>query len=220
MNGSGQASHNLRLFLVVIITIAVLRYAQDVFIPLALAILMTFLLAPLVDLLQRWRVNRLIAVVIAVGVAIALIGGLIYVVIHQFTDLVGEFPRYRRQLRANLAEFSGMLRGGVHDTTAAVEQLTREIRRVAPTRTVTVPKVQIVPPPADAMTSLREFVGPIIKPLGTAAVVIVFVIFMLLRLPDLRDRIIRLAGPQNLRATMAALGDAARRVSRFLLMQT
>ena len=53
MNSPVQASHSLRVFLAVVITVVVLRYAQDVFVPLALAILMTFLLAPLVERLQR-----------------------------------------------------------------------------------------------------------------------------------------------------------------------
>src|SRR3954464_2029631 len=67
MSSPVQASHSLRAFLAVVIAVAVLRYAQDVFLPLALAILLTFLLAPLVDRLQRWRINRVVAVVASVA---------------------------------------------------------------------------------------------------------------------------------------------------------
>ena len=62
-------------------------------------------------------------------------------------------------------------------------------------------------------------VGPLISPLATAGIVIVFVIFMLLKREDLRDRVIRLVGSRDLPRTTQALDDAARRVGRYLLMQ-
>jgi predicted PurR-regulated permease PerM len=222
MNSPVQASHSLRVFLAVILVVAILRYAEDVFIPLALAILMTFLLAPIVEALSRWRVNRAVAAIISVAVAVALVGGLIFVIFHQFTDVVEKLPHYRSQLRANLADLTGFVRGGMSGTTEAMEQLTREINRVAPAPTGAsrVPAVQIVEAPPSAMVSLRNLIAPLIKPVGTAAVVIVFTIFMLLRLPDVRDRLIRLLGSENLRTTTEALDDTAQRVSRYLLMQT
>ena len=101
MNSPVQASHSLRVFLAVVITVVVLRYAQEVFVPLALAILMTFLLAPLVEKLQRLHLGRGVAVILSVGLTIVILGGLAWVVFHQFTDLLSELPGYRRQLRAN-----------------------------------------------------------------------------------------------------------------------
>ena len=65
----------------------------------------------------------------------------------------------------------------------------------------------------------RTIVGPLINPLATAGIVIVFVIFMLLKREDLRDRLIRLLGPRDLSRTTEALDDAARRVGHYLLMQ-
>src|SRR5262249_25590789 len=81
-----QTSQNLRVFLALVICVAVLRYAQDVFLPLALAILLTFLLAPLVNRLQKLRINRTVAVVFSVALTMLIIGGLLWVVFHQFTD--------------------------------------------------------------------------------------------------------------------------------------
>ena len=222
MDGRVQVSRSFVVLLTVVIVVAVLRYAQDVFIPLALAILLTFLLAPVVERLQRWGLNRVLAVGVSVAVAFAIIGGLVYVVFDQLADLVTRLPQYRRQLRANLADLTGMLHGGVSETTRAVEQLTREIERVTPEPSASrgVPRVQVVEPSPGPVESLRNLLGPLLGPIGTAAVVVLFVIFMLLRLPDLRDRLIRLLGARNLRATTEALDDAARRVSRYLLMQT
>src|SRR4051812_5555341 len=132
MNSPVQGSYSLRVFLAVVIAVAVLRYAQEVFVPLALAILLTFLLAPLVDKLQRLRINRAVAVILSVGLTILILGGLLWIVFHQFMDLANELPRYRRQLRANLADVTGALKLGVSSTTEAVEQLQREFNRVAP----------------------------------------------------------------------------------------
>jgi predicted PurR-regulated permease PerM len=222
MNSPVQASHSLRVFLAVVLTVVALRYAQEVFIPLSLAILMTFLLAPLVDRLQRLHINRGVAVILSVALTIVILGGLAWVVFHQFTDLMAELPRYRRQLRANLLDMTSALRGGVSNTTHAVEQITRELNRVAPegADVSKIPKVFVVPPPNTAIGSLRTLIEPLLKPFSTAALVIVFVIFMLLRLPDLRDRVISLLGSKNLRITTEALDEAAKKVSQYLVMQT
>jgi predicted PurR-regulated permease PerM len=222
MNSPVQASHSLRVFLAVVVAVAVLRYAQDVFVPLALAILLTFLLAPLVERLQRMHINRAVAVIFSVALTIVIFGGLLWVVFHQFGDLTSQLPQYRRQLRANLADLTGALKGGVSSTTRAVEQLSREIGRVAPSdpALANVPKMQVVEPAAAPIRSIGNFLSPFVKPVSTTALVIVFNIFMLLRLPDLRDRVISLLGSKNLRVTTEALDEAAKKVSRYLLTFT
>src|SRR5207344_2375233 len=60
---------------------------------------------------------------------------------------------------------------------------------------------------------------PLLGPAGTAALVLLLVIFMLLQREDLRGRVIRLVGQGRISATTRALDDAAQRVSRYLLMQ-
>jgi predicted PurR-regulated permease PerM len=221
MNGPGQASETRIVLLTVVVVVAVLRVAQDVFIPLALAILLTFLLAPFVNRLQRWRVNRLFAVMIALVVALTLIGWLGYIAFNQFTDLAHQLPSYQRQLHRNLIHLRGILRSGVEQTSNVVEQLTRELQRVNPAagQADGAVKVQVVEPPATAFQIVKNFVGPLIRPVATAIVVTVLVAFMLLRLPDLRERVIKLLGARNIRTTTEALNDAAGRVSRYLLIQ-
>src|SRR3984893_7641807 len=222
MNGLTQTSgtHRMALFTTVIV-VTVLKVAQDVFIPLALAILCTFLLAPMVELLTRWRIKRLIAVIVSLILGLALIVGLGTLVFNQFADLAKELPSYQRQLRTHLTQLGGALRGGVAETTAAFEELTKEIDRVAPSEPKPrgVSKVQVVDAPATALETIRSVVGPVVRPVGTTLAVIVVVAFMLLRLPDLRDRILRLLGARYLHLTTEALNDAAGRVSRYLLMQ-
>jgi predicted PurR-regulated permease PerM len=207
--------------LTIVVVVAVLKLAQQVFIPLALAILLTFLLAPMVEMLVRWHINRVLAVIASLALALALIGGLGTLVFNQFGDLARELPSYQHQLRVNLAQWGGLLRGGVAETSRAVEELTKEIDRVGPSepkpRGVT--KVQVVEAPRTAIEMIRGIVGPVVRPVGTTLAVIVLVGFMLLRLADLRERILRLLGAQNLHLTTEALNDAAGRISRYLLMQ-
>src|SRR6202048_3424890 len=222
MNGRVQASGTTRMALfTTVIVVTVLKLAQDVFIPLALAILCTFVLAPMVEILTRLHIKRLFAVIVSVALGLALIGGLGTLVFNQFADLAKELPSYQRQLRTNLAHFGGALRGGVAETTHAFEELTTEIDRVAPSEPKPrgVSKVQVVEPPVTALETIKNVVGPVVRPLGTTLAVIVLVAFMLLRVTDLRDRILRLLGARYLHLTTEALNDAAGRVSRYLLMQ-
>jgi predicted PurR-regulated permease PerM len=222
MNGRVQGSGTTRMALfTTVIVVTVLKLAQEVFIPLALAILCTFLLAPMVELLVRWHFKRLLATVLSLACGLALVGGLGTLVFNQFADLARELPSYQQQLRTNLTHLGGVLRDGVAETTRAFEQLTKEIDRVAPTEPKPrgVSKVQVVEPPTNAFVTIKTVVGPVVRPVGTTLAVIVLVAFMLLRLPDLRDRILRLLGSRYLHLTTEALNDAASRVSRYLLMQ-
>jgi predicted PurR-regulated permease PerM len=207
--------------LTVVIVVAVLRLAQEVFIPLALAILLTFLLAPLVARLQRWGVNRLLAVIVSITVALTLLSALGDIAFNQFTDLAHRLPAYQRQFHENLTHIRGAFRGGLADASTLIEQLGKEIQRVAPSEPVPndIRKVLVVEARPTSLDMLRDFIGPLLKPFGIALVVIVLVAFMLLRLHDLRERLIRVLGGHNLYATTEALSDAAERVSRYLLMQ-
>jgi predicted PurR-regulated permease PerM len=220
MNNS-QARPSGVVLLTVIVVVAVLRLAQDLFIPLALAVLLTFLLAPIVARLQHWRINRLIAVIVSICLALALIVVVGDVIFGQFSDLARQLPQYELHLREHIAHLRGFLRGGITDSLDAVDRLTSQIERLSPVGGLPagVQKVQIVQPRASLFEIAKDVVGPLVKPLGWALAVTVLVAFMLLRLPDLRERLIRLLGPRNLQATTAALDDAAAGVSRYLLSQ-
>ncbi|HXS28668.1 MAG TPA: AI-2E family transporter [Steroidobacteraceae bacterium] len=220
MNGAGHASRTFFVVLTFFVVIAALRLAQDVFIPLALAVLMTFLLAPLVERLQRWGINRAVAVIVTVLVAFLVLGGVLYIVFSQLRDLAKELPQYREQLFHNVTQLSGALKGSMGRIAKLTAELGADLRRVTPGEPGRpIPKVEVVEP-LSGLQAIRQLISPLAGPLATAAVVIVFVIFMLLRFSDLRERMIRMLGASNLRLATEAIDDAARRVSRYLLMQT
>ncbi|HEX4269526.1 MAG TPA: AI-2E family transporter [Steroidobacteraceae bacterium] len=221
MNGSRQATTTGTVLLTVIVVVAVLRLAQDLFVPLAIAILLTFLLAPIVVRLKRWHINRVIAVFVSIALALGLIGLVGAVIFGQLSDLAHQLPQYEMQLRQHITHLRGFMRGGITDSLNGLDRLTAQIESLSPLSRVPVyvQKVQVVQAPASLLELLRELIGPLVKPLGWGFAVMVLVAFMLLRLPDLRERVIRLLGPRNLHATTSALDDAAARVSRYLLSQ-
>jgi len=220
MNGAGHASRTFYVVLTFFLVIAALRVAQDVFIPLALAVLMTFLLAPPVERLQRWGINRAVAVIVTVLVAFLILGGVLYVVFSQLRDLAQGLPQYREQLFHNVTQLSGALKGTMGRLVKLTSELSADLRKVTPAAPGRpIPRVEVVEP-LNGLQALRQVLSPLAGPFATAAVVIVFVIFMLLRFSDLRERIIRVLGASNVRLATEAIDDAARRVSRYLLMQT
>jgi predicted PurR-regulated permease PerM len=205
------------VFISIVLSVAVLYFAKEVFVPLALSILLTFLLTPVVQRLQRFRVHRTVAVIVTVIIALAVTVTLTYVTLSQVYSLAKDLSKYEGNLRKKIQSIRGPAGHDLEKTSKTVEELTKELSGDEPSPKIS--QVQIVEPPPNAVQLLRTAVGPLVKPLGTAAVVIVFVTFMLLHREDLRDRIIRLIGIKRLNVTVLAFDDAAFRVSRYLLMQ-
>ena len=211
------------VLITMVAVVAVLHFAQDVLVPAALAVMLAFLLTPLVSRLERWGLNRPFAVTLTTLVAFALLAVLAYMVATQFLQFVAELPSYRDNLIAKIRSFAGGAQGGgLERSVETVKELSDELQKSAPGQpdSFGITRVQIVNPPPNATQVLRGLFGPLIAPLSTAAVVIVFVIFMLLQREDLRDRLVRLLGAGQMHTTVTALDDAAQRVSRYLLMQT
>lgn len=215
------ARHSATTFLVIAGVIAAVHFAADVLIPIALALLLTFLLAPLVDRIQKTGANRATSVVLTTLVAFTILGAVTYAVAHQFLGLVESLPSYRENLEQKIKREPKPAGGGIERGVETVKELTEELSKTAPgvPGAPVIPKVQVVEPPPNIMQVVRGIFGPLIGPASTAAVVIVFTIFMLLQREDLRDRLVRLLGSGQMHATVAALDDAAQRVSRYLLMQ-
>jgi predicted PurR-regulated permease PerM len=221
-----------------VIAIAALYFGREVFVPMALAVLLSFALGPPVLLLRHWHINRVPAVIAVVVLAFALIASVGAVIGSQFAHLAENLPGYQTNITEKIHSLRDSTTSGglVGRTTTMLSNLgnemTRSRERVASAAAngsaVLVSGVrQQKPVPVEIRTSdptplqlIREIAGPLLQPLATAGIVIVFVIFFLLQRQDLRDRFIRLAGARDLRRTTEALDDAARRLSRYLLMQS
>jgi predicted PurR-regulated permease PerM len=219
-----------------VIIITTLYFGREIFIPIAMAILLSFVLAPLVGLLQRIRVPRAIAVVSVVILAFGLIFALGSLLASQLTQLAGDLPRYQSTISEKIQSFrdTSAGRGTLERASGMLKDLSKELDKpkdgeappslgsrlgpTAPAPLLPVP-VEVRQPDPGALESLRALISPLLHPLATTGIIIIFVIFILLQREDLRNRLIRLAGSHDLQRTTAALDDAASRLSRLFLIQ-
>lgn len=206
--------------------VAALYLAREFLLPIALAIMIAFLLAPFVRWLEKHRFSRIPAVITVSLVAFASIACAIYVVVVQVIDLANRLPGYEDNLREKISALRVSKDGPVGKVTETIHELSEELEKpddggsgAEEAEKEPAVKVEVMDRPDTAFSFLATFVTPMLAPLGTAAVVVVFVIFILLGREDLRDRFIHLVGQGRLRLTTQALNDAGKRVSRYLLAQ-
>ncbi len=210
-----------------LMVVAALYLAKTVLIPVALAILLSFLLGPLVHRLERWRIGRGPAVLGTVVLTFALLGGIGWLVVSQ-AQLLGEnIEQYQGEIQKKFHSVQHWFGGTMGRATQMVQKISKEINTTtqpAEAEEGTPLKVQMVQPPPTSMqmvvSVVERTIGPLLEPLATAGIVIVLVIFMLLGHENLRDRFIRLVGQGQLTTTTQALDEAASRVSRYLIMQS
>jgi predicted PurR-regulated permease PerM len=215
---------------------AALYLACEVVVPITLAVLLSFLLAPGVRWLRRLRVGRVTAVALTVLFAFMAIGGFAAVVVGEVSSLAQQLPEYRYNLQTKIRSLPGVVPGsGVfRRATAMLRELGSELSAAegqgagrgnpyvsaapepAPPKPV---PVQIREPEPGPLQIVQGVVGPLLQPLAAGGLVIVFVIMILLEREDLRDRLLRLAGRHDLHRTTEAMNDAAQRISRYLLSQ-
>jgi predicted PurR-regulated permease PerM len=227
-----------------VVIVSALYFAREVFVPLALALLLSFALGPLVMSLRRWRIGRVPSVVAAVICASLILFGIGALIASQLAILAGNLPEYRYNMMEKIHSLRGATSGGgmLGPISDMLKDLSNEIAKPtelpskaeAPSKSLvrpgpsTVPAsqeqqpvpVEIRPPSETPLEVIRTIAGPLLAPVATTGIVIVFVVFFLLQREDLRDRFIWLAGARDLNRTTRALDDAARRLSRYLLTQS
>ncbi len=219
------------LFTVAIVS--ALYFGREVLVPIALALLLSFALAPLVRILQGWRIPRTLAVIVVVLAAFAGIFSLGALMVSQVNQLAGELPRYQTTLREKIQSLRGAAAGTstLERASQVLQDLSSELDKPAASRpaiglpTGTAPSpdrpipVEVKQPDPGALQTLVALITPLIHPLATTGIVVIFVIFILMQRQDLRNRLVRLAGSQDLQRTTAALDEAGQRLSRLFLTQ-
>ena len=220
-NSNGKA----QTLFIVLIVVAVLYFARTIFIPLALSILLTFMLAPLVVRLRHWGLGRIPSAAIVVLIAFAIIGVFSAVMASQLMDLAHKLPEYQHNVQQKVESIRASGGGFVKRISGAVQKFSDELTPApAPSSTNATPEERPVPveirrTPFSPMDTAQKVLGSLVSLLLMAGIVIVFVIFMLIERDELRDRLIRLAGSRQLNVTTNVLDDAAHRVTRYLLAQ-
>ena len=180
------------------VVVAGLYFGQELLVPLVLAGLLAFVLAPLARLLQRAYLPHAIASILAVVIAFVILGLLSVVVGGQISSLVAKAPQYEANI---VQKWTGLV-----ESNHFVAQLVR-------------PLGNGLDESASPLALAERFARPLLGPVTTAAVVLVFTLVILLYSEDLRDRFVRLVGRNDLHRTIFALNDAGHRLSRYFLSQ-
>ena len=188
-----------------------LYLAKEVLIPLALAILFSFLLAPVVRRLERW-LWRIPATLIAVFVAFSLIGAIAVVAGKQAISLAAKLPEYRENIIKKIHAVRAPKEGDLAKAAGAIKDLQEEAASEQP-------PLAVKESPGSPVEAILDFITPFAKPVGTALAVIVFTILMLLNRENMRERIIGLIGPRRINLMTRAMSEASYRVSSYLYMQ-
>jgi predicted PurR-regulated permease PerM len=205
---------------------AILYVGREVFLPLAVALLLTFALAPIVSLLRKHSLPKIPAVILTVAVAFAVIALVSFVVATQVGSLAQSIPTYQNNVLEKIRSLRELGAGGgiIDRLSGAVEQVGAELEKGtqsanAPQQPAREPLPVEIVSRQSPIDTLKNVIVPLISPFATAGLIVIVVIFMLLERENLRDRFIRLVGSGDLHRTTEALQDAGKRVARYLLMQ-
>lgn len=204
----------------VVLIVVVLYWAQAVLVPIALALLISFVLAPPVTSLEKW-VGRTASVVVVVTLVFVMLGLAAWGLERQLTNLANDLPSYRVNIQKKVTDIRGAGKGGaVEKIQATIDDIKTDLGKTegAPKQSAPVP-VTVTSQPTAGFVGF-EWLSPFMAPLGTASVVIILVITMLFERRNLRDRLIGLIGHGRLSVTTRAFDEASSRVSKQLLMQS
>ncbi|CAN5222000.1 AI-2E family transporter [soil metagenome] len=219
------------------LSVAALYFARDVLIPIMLAVMLSFVLSPVVNMLQRFRLWRAPSVILTVLATLGLVGLIGTLIGSQAAALSSNAPQYARTIEAKVEGVQGYAVKSIAAITKALRNARPAASSRAPSATpVLAPTlngsaiptqnaqrrpvlVEVAPQEASPIALARTILAPIIGPLETTFIVLVVAIFVLLPKEDLRDRFIRVFGSNDLHRTTLAMDDAGQRLSRYFLSQ-
>ncbi len=216
--------------LVIVLT---LIWARPVLIPIAMAVLLTFLLNPLVRALQRRGLGRLGSVMLAVAAAGIVLVTVGMMVTNEVASVLAKLPQHTSIIKAKVQSlrrlYSGKLIGQFE---TMVDEISREFQESPTGKSLVLNKPPSLVPERNAspegvaspnMTSfpwmsLTGYLGSALEVLGTLAFSMILLVFFLLGREDLRDRIVLLAGKARLALTSKALEEVTERITRYIVM--
>jgi predicted PurR-regulated permease PerM len=212
--------------------IAALYVGREIFVPVALAVLLSFVLAPFAIKLQAWRLHRTASVLAVVILGFSIIFSLGGLMVSQASKLASELPGYQQTLKDKIDSIRGLTGGSgtleraskvlkelnteLHNSEATSQPIDGGLLRQPNDKPI---PVEVKQPDPGALTTLVAIIEPLLSPLTTTGIVVIFVVFILLQRQDLRNRFVRLAGSQDIQRTTAALDEAGERLSKLFLTQ-
>ena len=206
-----------------VLILAAFAWAKEFLLPLILAILISFLLAPVVSRLERWHFPRAVAVLSVVAVAFFLIGGLCSTLSLQGLDLVNSLPKYRDNIHAKWVAIQKGPPGPLNLAFTNIGSMIADLGKVSESaggaQKLEPTKVEVVSATDSVFSLVKNSLTPVLGPVGEFAVVVVLVVFLLLERNRFRRRFLRLIGHSRIATTTLAVDEAGSRLSGFLLGQ-
>jgi predicted PurR-regulated permease PerM len=234
-------SSGIRNITILFAVVAVLYLAREILIPLAFAVTVSAILAPVVALLEKLRFRRVPAALLVIVVAMASVSGISWVIVNQLVDVAIELPQYRENINNKIEAFNASGKSALGRAAANVKALERQMasapavvppapdvppvpndrkgRRVAPIPTNRPLDVQIVEQPGNELHYMGNLIQPFLRPIAVFAMVLIFSLYILIEHNDLRNRLFRLVGLHQLNVMTQALDDATQRLGRYLMLQ-
>lgn len=219
---TADASRSMTLFVMIVAT---LYFGKAVLVPITMALLLAFVLAPLVGLLRRIHIPRVPAVLLAIVTAIAIVLALGTVIGSQIAQLSTDLPKYaetietkfdslKQETLGRISRFTDRI-GRRSDAPAAPRAATGQPASMAPGAAAPQPAAMSSSP----LELAERYLSPILSPLATFGIVFVVAVFALMQQEDLRERLIRLLGYTDMHKTTVAINDGGTRLSRYFLTQ-
>jgi predicted PurR-regulated permease PerM len=208
-----------------VVIVSALYLAREVLIPITLAILLSFVLAPLVEVLRRIHVPHVLSVLVAVLIGLGAIGAVGGIIGMQVAGLAADVPQYASTIETKVTSVRGFILGRISELTNRLDrQMTAPVAQPVPSPGASsqAPDQKPIPveqPASDPLSLARSVLEPILAPFESALIIFIVAVFILLQKEDLRDRLIRLFGSGDLHRTTVAMDDAAHRLSRYFLAQ-
>jgi predicted PurR-regulated permease PerM len=206
-----------------VVILCAFAWAKEFLLPIVLAGVMSFVLAPVISRLERWGIHPVLAVLSVVAVNFMIIGALCATLSVQTLDLVSSLPKYRDNIHTKWVAIQqarpGPLNLAVRNIGDMIDDLSKATAPAGPSPQSQPLKVQIVSGAESALALVKNSMTPALAPLAELAVVVVLVVFMLLERKRIRNRFLRLIGHSHLVTTTLAVDEAGSRLSRGLLMQ-
>lgn len=210
-----------RAMIVFVTLVAILYFGRTVLIPVTLALLLAFLLAPLVSLLRRAHLGRVPSILLGVLLTLGMVLALGGVIVSQFTEFTTELPRYVATVETKIVDVK----------TFTIGRVSQFAEHVIPHWTEAAPS----PPSTNALNLsgstaaqqfepvlfgfIQRYLSPVLSQLAGFFIVFTVAVFALLQGKDLRNRIIRLAGPGHLQRTTLIINDETRHLRRYFFTQ-
>src|SRR5450432_1530958 len=239
-------SSGIRNFGILVAVVAVLYVARDLLIPLAFAVTLSMILAPVVALLQKLRLGRVPSAILVIVVAIASVGGISWVMFNDLVAVAIELPEYQENITKKIESIRAPGNSALGRAANSVKELGkiasapavvppasdvppapdvlpapngRKGRRIVPNPASRPLAVQVVEQPGSELQYVGDLIKPFLRPLAVFGMVLIFSLYLLIEQNDLRNRLFRLVGLLQLNVMTQALDDATQRVGRYLMLQ-